>query len=684
MAQEAVPTGDNGRNGNASYLLTIPEVSVVGSRPMKDIGVQRTRIDSAALRENVALSMADVLNFHSSIFVKQYGRATLSTVAFRGTSPGHTQVMWNGMRINSPMLGMTDFSMIPAYFIDDASLLHGTSSVNEAGGGLGGAVKLSTRPTADRGFGVQYIQGVGSFKTYDEFLRLTYGGRRWQSSTRAVYSSSKNDFRYTNYNKKEHVYDDEHRITSSYYPTERNKNGAFRDFHLLQELYLNTDGGHRFGLQAWYLDSRRGIPMLSVDYRKDDEYINEQSEHTFRSILSWNCWRGDFKIGANAGYVHTQQGYDFAKSLGNGTMNEMIRSRNRINTLYGQLESEYGIGRKWFFTANVAVYRHFVESRDKDVWMPDTPSPAGSGDGKAAVGYKQARTELSAAVSAKWMPVERAGVSLVLREELCGGTWAPLIPALLADYVISRRGNVVAKASVSRNFRFPTLNDLYFMPGGNPDLRNEHGFSYDAGLTFSVGREARYSLSGGATWFDSRIDDWIVWLPTFKGVWTPKNVKKVHAYGVELNAKTTVRLAREWQFGADASFSWTPSINRGDPTDWADNAIGKQLVYVPKLSSSANGRLTYKSWRLTYKWSYYSERFTTSDNNMSSKISRVLPYFMSDVSLEMGFLLRWADLSVQLAVKNLLNEEYESVLSRPMPGINYELFIRISPRWGKR
>ena len=50
------------------------------------------------------------------------------------------------MRINNPMLGMTDFSMIPSYFIDDASLLHGTSSVNMAGGGLGGLVKLSTVP----------------------------------------------------------------------------------------------------------------------------------------------------------------------------------------------------------------------------------------------------------------------------------------------------------------------------------------------------------------------------------------------------------------------------------------------------------------------------------------------------------------------------------------------------------
>ena len=135
--------------------VAIREITVLGHRPMKEIGVQQTKLDSVTLKENVALSLADVLSFNSSIFVKNYGRATLSTVSFRGTSPSHTQVSWNGMKINNPMMGMTDFSMIPSYFIDDVSLLAGTSSVGETGGGLGGAVKLSTSPTTKRGFGVQ-------------------------------------------------------------------------------------------------------------------------------------------------------------------------------------------------------------------------------------------------------------------------------------------------------------------------------------------------------------------------------------------------------------------------------------------------------------------------------------------------------------------------------------------------
>ena len=149
----AVAQDDNDRDW-VRKGLHIPEVAVYGNRPIKEIGTQQTKFDTLALKENISLSMADVLAFNSAIFVKSYGRATLSTVAFRGTSPSHTQVSWNGMKINNPMLGMTDFSMIPSYFIDDASLLHGTSSVNETGGGLGGAVKLSTKPAQANGVGL--------------------------------------------------------------------------------------------------------------------------------------------------------------------------------------------------------------------------------------------------------------------------------------------------------------------------------------------------------------------------------------------------------------------------------------------------------------------------------------------------------------------------------------------------
>ena len=56
---------------------------------------------------------------------------------------------------------------------------------------------------------------------------------------------------------------------------------------------------------------------------------------------------------------------------------------------------------------------------------------------------------------------------------------------------------------------------------------------------------------------------------------------------------------------------------------------------------------------------------------------------MNNLSLEKGFALRWADLSLKATINNLFNEEYLSVLSRPMPRMNCEFFLSIKPKWGR-
>ncbi len=669
--------GTVARADTSDWRLDAPQVVVRGRRPMKEIGLQQTRLDTAALRSTVAASLADVLAQHSTLFIKQYGRGTLSTASFRGTAPSPTQVTWNGMRINSPTLGMTDFSTLPAYFIDRATLLHGSSSLRAASGGLGGAVVLATEPSHAQGLGLQYIQGVGSFRTTDEFARITYGRGRWQSSTRFSYASSPNDYPYTNYHKKVTRYDEAHRPIGSYYPTERNRSGDYHDLNLLQEVWYRTGRGDRLSLSGWYQRSRRGIPMLDVDYKETADYANRQNEQTVRGVVAWDRTRQAYKLRAQGGYAYTELAYDYSRDRGDGNRVEMIRSRSYTHTIHGSVAGDYYLGERWMFTTDVSLHQHLVASRDRNA--------AATASGPArTTGYDQARAELSGYVSVRWQPTERLGVAVSLREELCGRTWSPVIPAGFVDLLLSRRGAVTLKGSVSRNYRFPTLNDLYFLPGGNPDLRHESGFTYDAGLSFAIHPSSgRYTLRGEATWFDSRIDDWILWLPTFNGLWTPRNVRQVHAYGVEVKIGGEVRLGREWKLGGEGNFAWTPSINRGDPVNWADGSIGRQLVYIPEYSAAATGRLTWRNWQLVYQWNYCSERYTTSSNETATRIGRVLPYFMNNLSLEKRFTPRWAELSAKVRINNLFDEEYESVLSRPMPGLNFEVFLEIKPRFGR-
>ena len=489
-----------------------------------------------------------------------------------------------------------------------------------------------------------------------------------------VYSSSPNEYSYRNHDKKENIYDDEHNIIGSYYPREKHDDGAFRDFHLLQEAYYNTGNGDRFGLNAWLIASKRGLGRMTTDYGDPKKFINEQRERTLRSVLSWDHLRRNWKVAAKAGYIYSWFAYDYANDVGNGKLEYMTNSRNWYHTLFVSGEGEYYIGHKWLFTAQADLHQHFVTNNDRRIISQDM--------NRKTIGYNHARTELSTSITAKWMPTERLGLSVTLREEMYGTKWAT-VPAFFADCQLSKRGNIVAKASVSRNHRFPTLNDLYFLPGGNPDLRSESGFSYEAGLSFAVGKENVYSLSGSASWYDQHIDDWILWLSTPKGFFSPRNIKQVHAYGVEMQASLAVIPARDWKLTMNGTFSWSPSINEGEPISPADQSVGKQLPYEPEFSATVTGRLTWRSWGLLYQFCYYSERYTMSSNDITLS-GRLTPYLMNNLSLDKAFALKWADLTLKGTVNNLFNEEYLSVTARPMPRMNVEFFIGIRPKWGGR
>lgn len=646
-------------------------LTVKATRPLKETGLQITSIDSAAIKEAVSLSMADILAYNSAIYVKNYGRATLSTVSFRGTSPSHTHVSWNGLPVNSPMLGMTDFSTIPSFFVDGATLLHGASSVTRSGGGLGGAISLTTAPEDIDGLKLTYVQGVGSFHTFDEYGRVAWSNNRWSVSTRVVNSSSRNDYTYINHDRKENIYDDDHNIVDQYYPRERNSHGAFRDTHLLQEVGYNNGRGDRARLAAWLTDSRRELPMLSTDYGSPKGYSNLQRERALRAVIGWDRNRSSWHLSASAGYIHSSLHYDYSREVTTGTWAMMTRSRSRVNTFTAHADGDWQPSAKWLLSASADLTQHFVKSRDLNSTLLE--------NGQLINGYDKGRAEVSAALSARFRATERLSLSLIVRQEANGNNVAAPVPALFAEWEAIPKGALLLKASATRNHRFPTLNDLYFMPSGNPNLRSEQGVTWDCGASTTLRPSDRVATEWSLTWFDSRITDWIQWLPTPKGFFSPRNVKEVHSYGLELKGHLDASPARETTLRADANLSMTRSINCGEPTSPADKSVGKQLPYIPEWSSSVTCGLDWRRWSLLYKWCYYSERFTMSSNDHT--LTGHLPaYFMNNVTLGRSISTRPVDLHIKLTVNNLFNEDYLSVLSRPMPGINFELFLSITPR----
>lgn len=148
---------------------------------------------------------------------------------------------------------------------------------------------------------------------------------------------------------------------------------------MLQEVYYNTGKGDRFGLNAWYINSNRELPMLTTDYGDATDFENRQREQTFRSVLSWDHMKSNWKLGVKGGYIHTWMAYDYKREVAPDNWASMTRSRSKVNTFYGQAEGEYSLDKKWFFTANVSAHQHLVRSEDKNIILQD--------GGKAIVGY---------------------------------------------------------------------------------------------------------------------------------------------------------------------------------------------------------------------------------------------------------------------------------------------------------
>lgn len=646
--------------------LELHEVEVLANRRLRDTGIEKTVLDTTLLHEHLSMSLADVLTKNSTVFVKSYGRATESTAEFRGTSPSHTQVSWNGMRINSPMLGTVDFSYIPGYFVDQATLLHGASSITETGGGLGGSIALTSKPAFDKGHDVEYIQGIGSFHTWDQFLRYSFSNQHWSTTTRIGYGRSVNDFSYTNYDKMVDVRDEQDNVVGSYHPKEKNKSGYFDDVNILQDVSYRDLKGNTLTASAWMTYSLRGLPFLSVDYKDDAGFTNEHELNSLRTVLSWGHVAEKWKLDVHGGYSQQATDYDYS-SHHSGVVNTITNSHSMSRTGYLQLHWSYTPLSQLSIEADGAAYYHHVRSWDR--------SPYHTGDN-----FDKGRMEESFSTSIRWRPWQPLSLGGVLRQEFYGHSTIKPIPAFFADIVLYRPWNLVLKASVARNYRYPSMDDLYFRPGGNPDLRPEKGVTYDGGIEWGI-KHRRWMLKGNATAFNSFISDWILWTPNHKGYWVPSNVKKVHNYGVEASVQSEVRFSRHWKATLGANYAYTPSINKGERLNSNDASYGKQLCYVPLNSLNVRGQLQWRSWTLTYQWVHYGRRYTTTSNEVDHITGSLIPYYMNDVSLEKSFHLRHLDTNIKLLCNNLLDNEFQTVLSRPMPGRNFEVFVQIHPRW---
>jgi len=600
--------------------LDLSEVEIFSNLPKTASGFKIAEVDSFAIANRETQSLAGLLSSTTPLFIKNYGPGSLATTSLRGASATHTQVLWNGMNINSPMPGQADFSQIPVFFTDNIKLCFGGGSVQHTSGGLGGSLEMTNKIDWKNTLNLEILQEVASFNTYKTFALIKAGNSAFQSVTRAFFAASKNEFPYLN-----------NAANRENPPVEYRKNAAWRQQGILQEFSLKTDENTIVSARIWAQNNQREIPAnITVNVPKQNE---KMAEKLLRGQASVEHFSTASKISLQSSYAHSWMNYQNIISE--------IDDENFVNSWSNMVNYENFKLNRITISSNLSYDFHTVNSENYD--------------------DKKSRNEAAFFLGFNYALNPGLLLNVSVRQEMMDGKLAPFMPALGGKLRITRNIPVFLKANVARNFHAPTLNDLYWMPGGNPDLKFEKGFTAETGLLVEKHR-GNWKLDADLTCFYSDIDDWIMWQPdSIYSYWTPVNLKNVISQGFETGLKLDA-VFNKLNLNYSLNYSFTKARNKkGISGD--DLSVGKQLVYVPIHAANQNIRLTFRHFTLNYTLAFTGQRYTSSDN------SSYLPSFtIHDLSVSKTFLFGKSSLIFKIDVSNIFNKSYQVIAWQPMPG----------------
>src|SRR5690606_34925316 len=237
------------------------------------------------------------------------------------------------------------------------------------------------------------------------------------------------------------------------------------------------------------------------------------------------------------------------------------------------------------------------------------------------------------------------------RKEVTDIYESPFLYSVGSSYAPTRFYTI--KANTSKNFRIPTFNDLYWITGGNPDLKPETSYQAELNNEFTFG-----GLTLTLTGYYNQIEDMLRWIPT-STLWSPENVDEVEIFGFEGGISYQKAIGKH-EFHLKANYGYTSS---------KDKRTDKYLMYIPSHKANAHLSYNYKKWNVYSEMLYVGEVYTRSDNNSRYNLEAYQVFNLgSDFTYKKNYTLG-------IKVQNLMNVYYENVENRPLPGRNFMLYL---------
>ncbi|MGZ3865750.1 MAG: TonB-dependent receptor plug domain-containing protein [Bacteroidia bacterium] len=598
--------------------VQLDEVKIIDYRSkVVSENFQEIRLDSSTRNIFSNSSMQQMLMQQNGSFVKSYGPGNISFLSIRGSSAQQTAVVWNGLNINNPMIGQTDLSLLPVSFFNSVSLQKGALSGYWGSGAMAGVLNLQSDAGKNAPLTVNASTSYSSLQNSTNWASANYAAGKWSGATRVFTDVSKNQY---NYLKQDST-------------IAKQTHALSKQIAFMQDANYSINSKQQIGLHLWLQDAQRQIPYTLSEIKQNayqyDEIFRVMADHKLtQKRLSLASRIAMF----NEGLIYKNETYNTS-------------SNSAFKTFMADVETQFTL------TGNIK----FMAGNTNSVSFANTQ---GYGSGL----YRISRYALYENIS---IDGKMGKMLAYFRQEIFNAS-KPVHTMGLSETINIYKW-IAWKLNLGTIYRYPTLNDLYWNPGGNKNLKPEHGLSGETSLQLNP-HFRKFALSLNATWFSREIFDCIIWLPAKGGNWSPQNVQQVWSRGCETNSGISFN-GKNLKTSINVITNYVLST-RKQTLLANDESADKQMPYVPMYSGSSVFSLEYKKWMLRIAYTYTGYRYLSSDN-----YSYLTPFAVLDARLARTFTVKNILLNVFAEGNNLLNENYQAYAQYPMPLRNFKAGI---------
>ena len=546
----------------------------------------------------------------TDIYLRGYGASGIGSLSYRGLAAAQTSLVWNGLQVNSPLLGQADAGQWVIGPYANVSLQSALNTTTSSSQQTAGTLNISNSFLQGPGRGCEVFlnESVGSFGQQSLQLRVAYkSAHRWSIYGAISANYARNNFKLQQFNPDPTL------------PT--------RQFHDTIKMFNATSGieykhkGVTLNIHGMGVVNRRELPLSLSSYFSKERLDNDLQ--AISGILGWSL--KNYSLTFRFGAVHDNAQYLYPNGLD--------KSR------YGYVSIPVG--------SNIS--RSFLDSTIKLCLNTNarTDRPLGL-DYKQAQAFHVLTTEISGEIENKNMKIVSTG-GLFKANKTILASFAASVNHVSGYY----------SAGLKTLQRSPTINDLYYPAYGNRELKPEHGLAIEVNTALPASSKTAHKIgfSSDLRLFYYGYASYIQWVP-ISSIYRPQNLQHIVSRGFNIDIKSKPIPIFKYLLKSNFSTTFTQV---GQTTSWVTRP--NQFIYSPRMHHIFSISVSNAVGDLYIRVNYTSARYISNDSK------ETLPYFyLVEAGLKSIITLKKAGAFIfNFAVSNATSTHYQWVNNYATP-----------------